>query len=50
VKCMIQHKPFQIKKPKYVGVSIHMSGYMLGYDVQFKSQLEHPYDLVNIIK
>ena len=37
-------------KPKYVGVSIHMSGYMLGYDVQFKSQLEHPYDLVDIIK
>ena len=38
------------KRPKYAGVSIHMSGYMLGYDVQFKSQLEHPYDLVDVIK
>ena len=36
--------------PKYAGVTIHMSGYMLGYDVQFKSQLEHPYDLIEIIK
>ena len=37
-------------KPKYVGVSIHMSGYMLGYDDRMTKQNEHPYDLVNIIK
>ena len=39
-----------VKRPKYAGVTIHMSGYMLGYEAQLKSQLEHPYDLVNIIK
>ena len=38
------------KKPIYVGVSIHMSGYMLGYSDKMKKQHEHPYDLVNIIK
>ena len=38
------------KRPKYVGVAIHMSGYMLGYDDQLTKQNEHPYDLVNVIK
>ena len=37
-------------KPKYVGVSIHMSGYMLGYDDRMTKQNKHPYDLVDIIK
>jgi hypothetical protein len=35
--------------PKYSGVSIHMSGYMMGYDNQLKKQHEHPYDLVEVI-
>ena len=39
-----------VKRPKYAGVTIHMSGYMLGYEAQLKSQHKHPYDLVNIIK
>jgi hypothetical protein len=38
------------KRPKYAGVSIHMSGYMLGYEDHLKSQHKHPYDLVDIIK